>query len=237
MLKAKGERDMEQSEQPYSPLPEHPAFEVPHSVRTRHIFKLIVGYLVVLVLAGGIAGMYSWQHNKVTKLTKQAAQYQSTDALLQSQIKELQAAQVAANTKAPATLKLSDVQLNVPLSSAIADVTFQGTAQKDSGGYTVTFSSKSLIAAAASDKKATCAAADGPLGAATILPTAASSTDEVGTLLAQAGSWFVYFAHAQAPCSTTATAKALQTSQSLVLEQALLGVTSTQSREMPLSVQ
>jgi len=43
------------------------------SVHVKHAHKFLFGYLVLLVFAAALAGVYNWQHNKVNTLSNQVA--------------------------------------------------------------------------------------------------------------------------------------------------------------------
>jgi hypothetical protein len=75
------------------------------SVKVKHAHKFIFGYLALLLLVAAIAGVYSWQHKKVTSLDAQVSSLQKQQAAANKQIASLQT--IIKNTKSSSATSIS----------------------------------------------------------------------------------------------------------------------------------
>lgn len=74
-----------------SPQPTQP-------IKVKHAHKFVYGYLIIIIFAAVVFGVYGWQHNKVKSLNKQVTALNSQVTTLQKQVTLLESMQKKTTT-------------------------------------------------------------------------------------------------------------------------------------------
>ncbi len=179
----------------------------------------ILGIIIVLLIVGGIYGVYSWQHKKVTQANSANATLNYQIASLQNQLntanKSLAAAQAALSNS---TINISALGLSLTVPSSLKDLTMAtnaAPAKLTVNGASVTPTEVNLSSTSLTALDSACSADKAALGilskTAGQYPTAPTATNSSGTLIEQFTNYYLAYSAPNA-CAKVASTNTAQTS-------------------------
>ncbi|HUY53161.1 MAG TPA: hypothetical protein VMV24_01130 [Candidatus Dormibacteraeota bacterium] len=190
-----------------------------YSAKGPKALTTILGVIIVLLIIGGIYGVYSWQHKKVTQADSANATLNYQISNLQSQLstanKNLATAQAALNNS---TIDISALSVSLVVPPTLKDLTVATNATPAKltvNGASVTPVEVNLSSTSLTTLDSACSAAQGALGklskTAGQYPTTPTATNSSGTLVEQFSSYYLAYS-APSACSKVASTNTTQMS-------------------------
>jgi hypothetical protein len=190
---------------------------------------IVLAIIILLVIIGGIYGVYSWQHGKVTTANKLNSALNLEVSSLQTQVnsanKNLATAQAALNNN---VIDVNALGISVNVPSTVKDLTLATKTNPTKltvSGASVTPTEVNLSSTSLVALDSACSTANGALGVLSkttgVYPTSPTSTNSSGTLVEQFSGYYIAYS-APAACSKTASTNTTQTSLVTDLQSALI---------------
>jgi hypothetical protein len=190
---------------------------------------MILGLIILLVIVGGIYGVYSWQHSKVVATETMNSALNSQVSSLQTQLtsaqKNLASAQAALNSNVINIAALG-FSLNVP--NSLKDLTVATKANPTKltvNGASVTPTEVTLSSTSLATLDSACSTANAALGTISkttgTYPTAPTATNSSGTLVEQFSTYYLAYS-APTACSKITATNSTQTTLVNTLKSALI---------------
>jgi len=189
---------------------------------------IVLAVIILLVIVGGIYGVYSWQHGKVTTTNKLNSALNLEVSSLQTQVnsanKNLAAAQAALNSN---IIDVNALGISVNVPSSIKDLTIATKTNPTKltvGTASVTPIEVNLSSTSLATLDSACSTANGALGVLSktsgTYPTTPTSTNSSGTLVEQFSGYYIAYS-TPAACSKIAATNTTQTTLVTDLQSAL----------------
>lgn len=170
------------------------------------VVELLV-VISIIIVVGYVGYFIGTRHGGTKPTTVSTASAKAATSTPTSTATQSTATSTPAQSSTADTLTISQLGLQLPLSSGIHDLVY--SLQPGSTSDTLYFSTRSLDTASPSCTPS--ATTFGAFGAVTVSATAepaskvGSGNGQVGTLYAQANGYYLYWLHAQAPCVSPAS--------------------------------
>jgi hypothetical protein len=197
------------------------------------ILTIVLGLIILLVVVGGVYGIYSWQHSKVNTLTSDNTALSADVTSLQSQLSSTnqKLALLESTATTSSTIKFTTLGISISLPSALKDLVFTDNASPAKltvNGASVTPISVNLSSASLTNLDSACSTANAALGVLSkttgTYPATPTTANSSGTLIKQYSTYYIAYT-SPAACSKTTTTNTTQSSLVSDLKTALNNIT------------